>query len=153
MMIVMAWSSVIQVRQSIRDLRVFLQKSYIQNTNNIKLPSPKGNLNVSEVSFQQGENGRKILDSISFSLTPGTICAVLGESGAGKSTLSRILVGYNSPSKGSVRLDSVSISNWNKKELCDNIGYLPQEIQLFGGEVVSNITRYKNPNEMNLKSV
>ena len=50
-----------------------------------------------------------------------------------------------------MRLDGVSIGNWNKRELCDYIGYLPQEIQLFGGEIIKNITRYKEPDKKNLK--
>ncbi len=153
MMIVMAWSSVISVREAVRDLRTFLETSGIPNTSGIKLPRPEGKLTVSDITFQQGANGKKILDSVSFSLEPGNICAVLGESGAGKSTLARILVGYSSPSKGSVRLDGVSIGNWNKRELCDYIGYLPQEIQLFGGEIIKNITRYKEPDKKNLKKV
>ena len=52
-----------------------------------------------------------------------------------------------------MRLDGVSIGNWNKRELCDYIGYLPQEIQLFGGEIIKNITRYKEPDKKNLKKV
>ena len=70
----------------------------------------------------------KILDSISFKLEPGNVCAVLGDSGAGKSTLARILVGYETATKGSVRLDGVSVNTWGKIELCDYIGYLPQDI-------------------------
>ena len=99
MMIVMAWSSVISVRGAVRDLRTFLETSGIPNTSGIKLPRPEGKLTVSDITFQQGANGKKILDSVSFSLEPGNICAVLGESGAGKSTLARILVGYSSPSR------------------------------------------------------
>ena len=122
MMIVMAWSSVISVKEAVKEFRKFLETSNIPSSSGIKLPIPKGKLNVSDISFQQGENAKKILDSLSFSLEPGNICAVLGESGAGKSTLAKTLVGYSrSPSKGSVRLDGVSIGNWNKKELCATI--------------------------------
>ncbi len=153
MMIVMAWSQIISVRFAIADLKKFLQEAVISRQSGIKLPAPKGNLVVSDVSFQHGENGKKILDNISFNLKPGNVCAVLGESGAGKSTLAKILVGYNYPSKGSVRLDGVSIGSWNKKELCDYIGYLPQDLQLFGGELIPNITRFKQVNEKELEIV
>ena len=96
---------------------------------------------------------KKILDSISFSLEPGNICVVLGESGSGKSKLARLLVGFNSPTRGSIRLDGVEISTWNKKELSDNIGYVPQDIQLFGGDAVENIARFKEVDDEKLEKV
>ena len=81
------------------------------------------------------------------------MCAVLGESGAGKSSLARMLVGYTKPSKGTVRLDGVSVNTWDKKELCDHVGYLPQDLQLFGGSIIENITRYQSVNEEELEKV
>ena len=153
MMIVMAWSQVISVRGAIKELRAFLEEAVTPPTSTIKLPPPVGKLTVSDISFQHGEHGKKILDSISFNLEPGNVCAVLGESGAGKSTLARILVGYTEPSRGSVRLDGVAMNTWNKQELCDYIGYLPQDLQLFGGEVVQNITRFKDHNDSELEKI
>ena len=153
MMIVMAWSQVISVREAIKDLKVFLEGAQIPKPSGVTLPIPEGNLIVSDLTFQLNDNAPKILDSLSFSLPPGNICAVLGESGAGKSTLARILVGYYSPSKGVVRLDGVSINTWNKQDLCDHIGYLPQELQLFGGSVVDNISRFKKPDIEELRNV
>ena len=69
-----------------------------------------------------------------FLLKPGNICAVLGESGCWKIYFIKILVGYSSPSRVVSDWMEFQIGNWNKRELCDHIGYLPQEIQLFGGE-------------------
>ncbi len=153
MMIVMAWSQVISVRQAVTDLRIFLESTKFPKSSGVQLPAPKGELLVRDVTFQQDEKGQKILDSLSFSLSPGNICAVLGESGAGKSTLAKLLVGFYLPSKGAIRLDGVSISTWDKKELCDHIGFLPQELQLFGGGVAENITRFKQIDEQKLKQV
>ena len=152
-MIVMGWSQVISVRESVKELRYFLQTATMPLPSAVRLPPPKGVLIVSDISFQIRDTEKKILDSISFSLQPGNICAVLGESGSGKSSLARILVGYTNPTKGSVRLDGVAIGTWNKIELCDHIGYVPQDLQLFGGDVVANITRFKEPNESNLEKV
>ena len=153
MMIVMAWSQVISVREAIKNLRIFLESNQIPVSSGITLPPPEGNLVVSDITFQQNENGPKILDSLSFSLSPGNICAVLGESGAGKSTLARLLVGYYKPTKGVIRLDGASVTTWDKKQLCDHIGYLPQELQLFGGSVVDNISRFKDVDQQKLRKV
>ena len=52
-----------------------------------------------------------------------------------------------------MRLDGVSVNTWDKKDLCDFIGYLPQEIQLFGGSAIQNITRFKEVDLAELKKV
>ena len=153
MMIVMGWSQIIAVREALRDLRVFLDEIEETNESGIKLPPPTGSLAVSEVTYQQNENSKKILDTVNFALKPGCVCAVLGESGAGKSTLGRLLVGFLKPSKGVIRLDGVAIDTWNKVQLCDHIGYLPQDIQLFAGNVWENITRFKSIDKDELELV
>ena len=152
-MIVMAWSQVISAREAIKELKYFLKTTKLPNPTGIRLPPPKGRLVVSDISLQFGDTEKKILDSISFSLEPGNICAVLGESGSGKSSLARLLVGFNSPTRGSIRLDGVEIGTWNKIELCDCIGYVPQDIQLFGGDVFQNIARFKDVDDEKIAKV
>ncbi len=65
---------------------------------------------------------------------------VLGASGSGKSTLVRILVGVWPTLGGVVRLDGADIHRWDRNELGPHIGYLPQSIELFSG----NIARFSD---------
>jgi len=82
------------------------------------------------------------IKNLSFNLLPGDVLGVIGPSGAGKSTLARLLVGVWPAAAGYVRLDGADIYQWNKDELGPNIGYLPQDIELFAGTVNENIARF-----------
>jgi ATP-binding cassette subfamily C exporter for protease/lipase len=82
-----------------------------------------------------------ILKNISFAVPAGTVVAVLGPSGSGKSTLVKVMVGIWAASRGAVLLDGVPIRGWNRLELGPHLGYLPQDVELFGGSIAENIAR------------
>lgn len=85
---------------------------------------------------------RASISGISFSLEAGDVVAVIGPSGSGKSTLARMIVGIWKPQRGEVCLDQVSTAKWNAEELGAQIGYLPQDVELFEGTIRENISRF-----------
>lgn len=66
--------------------------------------------------------------------------AFIGESGSGKSTLIDLLCGVYKPDFGSIYIDEVKLNDCNMISWREKIGYIPQEIYLFDGSVVENIT-------------
>ena len=143
MMIVMSWSQVVTFRQALSDTKEFLKTSADVEKNSTSLPAPTGSLKVSGLSYKLDEKSGPILENFDFAIDKGNILAILGDSGAGKTTLVRLLIGITSPTTGSVRLDGVAIDKWSKKELSPHIGYVPQDIQLFGGSIIDNICRFQ----------
>ncbi len=67
---------------------------------------------------------------------------MIGPSASGKSTLVRAIVGAWPSLRGTVRLDHAALEHWDPEALGRDIGYLPQDIELFDGTVAQNIARF-----------
>jgi ATP-binding cassette subfamily C protein/ATP-binding cassette subfamily C exporter for protease/lipase/ATP-binding cassette subfamily C protein EexD len=118
-------------------------KQYPPVPERIRLPEPDGHLTVEGLSYAVPTTGHVILNDISFDAQPGEVLAIVGPSGAGKSTLCRLLVGLNEPSAGEVRLDGNDLRHWDRQQLGELIGFLPQEVELFTGALHENISRMR----------
>jgi len=135
------WKQIVSGRQAYARLRELLG-IHPPRVAGMALPAPRGQLSVETASTAAPGTQRLILRSLSFSINPGDVVAVVGPSASGKSTLARLLVGIWPAVAGSVRLDGASVFDWNKDELGPHIGYLPQDIELFDGTVAENIARF-----------
>lgn len=136
------WRSFIHARAAFQRVKALLQASPL-NLDRLKLPSPKGRLDVDRILYVPPPNKKVILNGISFSLEPGDSLAIVGASGCGKSTLARMLVGSISPTAGTVRLDKMEQRNWDPRQFGENVGYLPQDVQLFPASIKANIARMR----------
>ena len=113
-----------------------------QRLNSMSLPKPIGMLSVEGVTAIPPSSNKPALSNLTFAISPGDVLGVVGPSGAGKSTLARVIVGIWPSVAGKVRLDGADVFQWNKAELGPSIGYLPQDVELFGGTVSENIARF-----------
>ena len=116
------------------------------------LPPPRGQLDVENLIIQVQGTEKPLLAGVSFSVSPGEGIGVIGPTGAGKSTLARALVGITLPTRGHVRIDGASLDQRDPDDLGKLIGYLPQDVQLFDGTVMQNISRF-DPNAKSEKVV
>lgn len=115
-----------------------------QSRKTMYLPRPNGAVSVEQVTFMMPGADMPAVRRLTFSVEPGEILGVVGPSGAGKSTLGRLIAGTISPSVGHVRLDGADMRIWLASGGHRYLGYLPQEIELFGGTVRENISRLQD---------
>ncbi|MFL9922585.1 type I secretion system permease/ATPase [Paraburkholderia fungorum] len=108
----------------------------------MSLPAPAGHLTLEAVSAAPPGGRVPVLQGLTFAIEPGDIVGVIGPSASGKSTLARLMVGVWPAAVGTVRLDGADIYQWDKDQLGPHIGYLPQDIELFGGSIAENIARF-----------
>ncbi|WP_274425643.1 type I secretion system permease/ATPase [Chelativorans sp. YIM 93263] len=137
------WHNVVQSKASYGRISSLLQASPL-NLERLLLPKPQGRLDVERLLYVPQGTKRVVLNGITFSLLPGESLAIIGNSGAGKTTLGKMLVGSILPTSGNVRLDLMDLRNWDQRQFGENIGYLPQDVQLFPGSIKANIARMRD---------
>ena len=90
------------------------------------------------------EPDRPVLNDVSFSVEPGSICAIVGPTGSGKSSMVSLLFRLFDPDSGSISVDGIDLRELDLDSLRDNVSVALQENVLFGMSVRDNI-RYVIP--------
>ncbi len=105
------------------------------------LPALRGEVSAETATVTPPGTKTPVLRDVTFKINPGAVCMVVGPSGAGKSTLVRGILGLWPTSSGVIRVDGADASHYNRNEIGPQIGYLPQDIEIFSGTVGGNIAR------------
>lgn len=97
--------------------------------------APELELRALELSL----DGRRVLDSLSFTIPAGSLCAVVGRVGSGKSSLAEALARLRELGPGALFLDGRDASELPVAEWRRQIAYAPQDAFLFSATIRENI--------------
>jgi subfamily B ATP-binding cassette protein MsbA len=103
----------------------------------------RGEVAFEDVWFEY-RPGVPVLRGVSFRAPAGTTTALVGSSGSGKSTLISLVMAFNRPTRGSVRVDGRDLNALRLAEYRRHLGVVLQDNFLFDGTVAENI-RYGTP--------
>lgn len=134
------WKGITAAREAWTRLSGLLAAYPVQRSV-VQLPRPHGDLRVEGLVVAAPGKREPILRNLNFSVAPGTLVGVVGPSASGKSTLGRALLGIWKPLAGSVRLDGAALHTWDREQVGQWLGYLPQDVELFDGSIAENIAR------------
>ncbi|MDX1741196.1 MAG: ATP-binding cassette domain-containing protein, partial [Rhodothermales bacterium] len=81
-----------------------------------------------------------VLRDVSFAVEPGTSTAIVGATGAGKTTIISLLLRFYEVQKGTITIDGIDIRDLALSDLRRRIGLVLQDVFLFSGSVVDNVT-------------
>lgn len=99
----------------------------------------KGKVEFDKVNFAYTDQ-RYVLKNISFSMQPGQTIALVGHTGSGKTSIISLLNRLYHIQEGEIRIDDVRIEDYRLDALRKGIGVVLQDVFLFSGSVVDNIT-------------
>jgi ABC-type multidrug transport system fused ATPase/permease subunit len=103
----------------------------------------RGDIEFDNVSFEYNP-GVPVLKNLSFRAPAGTTTALVGSSGSGKSTLISLVMAFNRPQSGTIRVDGRDLETLRLMDYRRHLGVVLQDNFLFDGTVAENI-RYGTP--------
>ena len=98
-----------------------------------------GSVEASGIFFRYNENDSYVIRDLSFKINPGEYVGIVGKSGCGKSTIMRLLLGMETPCRGSIFYGPHDLSTVDLKSVRRLIGTVMQGGKLFVGDIYSNI--------------
>src|SRR4029079_15184487 len=83
--------------------------------------------------------GVPVLRDVSFAANEGSTTALVGSSGSGKSTLLGLVMAFNRPDAGTVRVDGRDLESLRLRDFRSQLGVVMQDNFLFDGTIRENI--------------
>ena len=138
------WRGFVGARQSWQRLSRLLAQ-LPPRSEPMPLQTPSKSLVVQNAAVCPPGEQKIVCQDVNFTLAGGKALGIIGPTASGKSSLARLLVGVWVPLRGTIRLDGATLDQWSPEALGRHIGYLPQDVELFPGNVAQNIARFEDP--------
>lgn len=103
-----------------------------------ELPEIVGNVSFENVTFAY-EEGKNVLENLSFDVKAGESIALVGPTGAGKSTIVNLISRFYNVTNGKVKIDGQDISEVTLHSLRSQMGIMLQDSFIFSGTILDNI--------------
>ena len=94
------------------------------------------------VYFSYDGSDNYVLRDITWSLHEGEFLGIAGPSGGGKSTMMQLLLGFETPTKGTIRINGKDVQDMDLRVIRQSIGYVFQDSHLFKGSIKDNISLF-----------
>jgi len=97
-----------------------------------------GDIKFENIRFAYGTR-KEVFNDFSFVLPRGKLTAVIGESGSGKTTLASLLQKLYPLNSGKITINNLDINHFSYESLRAIVSTVPQQLNLFSGNIVDNI--------------
>ena len=101
----------------------------------------KGDISIEKLYFSYIPD-QQVLNGISLEINAGETIAIVGATGAGKSTIINLLSRFYEFESGDIKIDGVSICDYDLKVLRKHVAVVLQDVFLFADSLYNNITLF-----------
>ncbi len=108
-------------------------------------------IKLRNISFKYDSN--EVITNFSHEFVKNGKYIIIGESGKGKSTLLKLIIGFLTPSNGSILINDKDLSNYSQNSYLSNVTYISQDTTLLNDTIKNNILLGSECNEEQLLNV
>ena len=112
----------------------------IANTGQLAPATLRGEVAFEQVYFTYTSDTDDVLKGVSFHIQPGETLAIVGSTGSGKTTIISLLNRFYDIRSGHIRIDGHDLKEYDVFALRRRIAVVLQDVFLFSGTVMENIT-------------
>ena len=124
-----------------RIFKILETQSSIENKGTYTPEVIKGNISIEKLYFSYIPD-EQVLNGISLEINAGETIAIVGATGAGKSTIINLLSRFYEFDSGDIKIDGISICDYDLKVLRKHVAVVLQEVFLFADSLYNNITLF-----------
>lgn len=153
LLIIQASEKILLALETVYDLLTSIEK--ISQVTNLELEKtreeifiPSGlenglSLEFRDVSFSYPDDSEEVIHNVSFLVNSNEKIGMSGNSGSGKKTLIKLLLGFFNINKGTILYDKIRLDNYDINQLRMAISACFEEMKIFDGSFLENITMGK----------
>lgn len=140
------WKEMIEYYQSYQDAQIRyrqIMQIFDMDPPHLLLPPGRdilklsGKVQLANVSYTV-PSGVRLLEGINLKIEAGQHVALVGFSGSGKSTLALLMAQLYDPSRGTITMDNISLSEMSKGDVGPNVAMIAQQPYIFSGTILDN---------------
>ena len=124
-----------------RIFKILETQSSIENKGTYTPEVIKGDISIEKLYFSYIPD-QQVLNGISFKINAGETIAIVGATGAGKSTIINLLSRFYEFDSGDIKIDGISICDYDLKVLRKHVAVVLQDVFLFADSLYNNITLF-----------
>jgi len=124
-----------------RIFKILETESSIENTGTKSPETLEGAISFDQLHFSYVQ-GEEVLHGISLDIKAGETVAIVGATGAGKSTIINLLSRFYEYETGDIKIDSISIKDFELNALRKHVAVVLQDVFLFADSLFNNITLF-----------
>lgn len=125
------------IKQDLYDSKEFLVNKF--DIQSVKSLSPMKSINLENISFTYPGKDELTLNKLNICIQVNSVVGIVGPSGSGKSTAIDVLLGLIEPQEGKLIVDGYLITDSNRRDWQNAIGFVPQSIFLSEGTIAENV--------------
>ena len=126
-----------------RIFKILETQSSIENKGTYTPEVIKGEISIEKLYFSYIPD-QQVLNGISLEINAGETIAIVGATGAGKSTIINLLSRFYEFDSGDIKIDGISICEYDLKVLRKHVAVVLQNVFLFADSLYNNITLFNS---------